>query len=873
MARQQSFRSSNSFNNNNNNNGMFHNNERLVPMNSYARSESSQISRSSRRFSAVRDDWQIENEFFRKQRIERYMEEERERSERMKLLGYEQDRWTKLRVKERVERIRFLSTEEVAELMRREAEANAVGEGEGKGSQPVPSLYQTGIPVSPALASGSGLPLSHSSSSPFSETYRLLHENERNNGMKRPNGMPRGGASTGQSTGRLNSATVRFNPHMDVVEGREGATAQALYTTNITSDAPSSRHPTATKTTSGLPSQETAPRPYSSPSRSMESFGSGVGGTISGVGPQEWTSLSVKQLFRDLMRERELRKELEKKVAQLSRNGSGIGRTTPTGAGAPPSSSLARQLKGDLARTNESLKQQQRENARLQHLLDNTRGDHRQNADTKRREMELEKRVAQLQRQLQESEEVAQEMRKRVQELQAEVDYSLRARQAGERATLQQGRKEAGACAEYETIISNLRGEIRVLREDAQFFQEKAQTAEKQRDHLQEHLEHMSAQQPNTSSTYLQNRVAELERQEGEIQRLRYEDRATIADLREALRLAELEKKQWSDQRFSTISLPPSSMIETEYSMWKKRVMELEKHQERDEKELQYWKKECDHLRTSLECCRQQATEATKSSNASITSRLSQGRQVGNNQRNLVLQEKLEEVNERLRASEERVKVAEQKVRELREQRMEDLRQRQAELERRAAEKSIAEFKVTAPERQSDGSPDFTLKSISAEEVQERKEGSYRSNSHLFLSSKATADESTFHMDEIDSVNNTAPTKSGTPLRRLSSTEVVPSRGSTPHATTKEAAPREEWKQSTAPISSDSTPNANSTSSSRGTHSLVILPENTVLLEDPHPENTGDQSTVPSALAKSPTERQSPTEQTVKKEEKATTCC
>jgi len=117
-------------------------NERLVPENSYPCSESSQLSRSGRRFSSVRNDWQIEDEFCRKQRIVRYMEEEKERSDRMKLLSYEQESWTKFRTRERVERLRFLSPEEVTELMRREAAA--VAGADGNGGSITSSRYNTG---------------------------------------------------------------------------------------------------------------------------------------------------------------------------------------------------------------------------------------------------------------------------------------------------------------------------------------------------------------------------------------------------------------------------------------------------------------------------------------------------------------------------------------------------------------------------------------------------------------------------------------------------------------------------------------------------------------------------------------------------------
>ncbi|KAG5471535.1 hypothetical protein LSCM1_01629 [Leishmania martiniquensis] len=78
-------------------------------------------SRFSRR-SSVRDEVQSLDEFLRKQRVIRYMQEERERAERSKLLREEHDTWVELHDRERVERLKYMTEQEIAELLQREAE-------------------------------------------------------------------------------------------------------------------------------------------------------------------------------------------------------------------------------------------------------------------------------------------------------------------------------------------------------------------------------------------------------------------------------------------------------------------------------------------------------------------------------------------------------------------------------------------------------------------------------------------------------------------------------------------------------------------------------------------------------------------------------
>ncbi|KAG5497171.1 hypothetical protein GH5_01711 [Leishmania sp. Ghana 2012 LV757] len=78
-------------------------------------------SRLSRR-SSVRDEVQWLDEYLRKQRVIRYMQEERERAERSKLLREEHDFWVELCDRERVERLKYMTEQEIAELLQREAD-------------------------------------------------------------------------------------------------------------------------------------------------------------------------------------------------------------------------------------------------------------------------------------------------------------------------------------------------------------------------------------------------------------------------------------------------------------------------------------------------------------------------------------------------------------------------------------------------------------------------------------------------------------------------------------------------------------------------------------------------------------------------------
>ncbi|EPY22835.1 hypothetical protein STCU_08101, partial [Strigomonas culicis] len=77
--------------------------------------------RASRR-SSVRDDGQTLDEFLRKQRVIRYMQEERERAARSKILREEHDGWIEFRAYERSERLKYMTEQEIAELLQREAE-------------------------------------------------------------------------------------------------------------------------------------------------------------------------------------------------------------------------------------------------------------------------------------------------------------------------------------------------------------------------------------------------------------------------------------------------------------------------------------------------------------------------------------------------------------------------------------------------------------------------------------------------------------------------------------------------------------------------------------------------------------------------------
>lgn len=77
--------------------------------------------RTSRR-SSVRDEMQTLDEFHRKQRVIRYMQEERERAERTKMLREEHDAWVGFHADERAERLKFMTEQEIAEFLQREAE-------------------------------------------------------------------------------------------------------------------------------------------------------------------------------------------------------------------------------------------------------------------------------------------------------------------------------------------------------------------------------------------------------------------------------------------------------------------------------------------------------------------------------------------------------------------------------------------------------------------------------------------------------------------------------------------------------------------------------------------------------------------------------
>eukprot|EP00796_Vickermania_ingenoplastis_P009710 gene9710-6806_t len=85
------------------------------------REPSRQSWRGSRR-SATRDEAQAADEFLRKQRVIRYMEEERERAQRTRVLRLEHDTWVRLRSDERSERLQYMTEEEIENLLKREAE-------------------------------------------------------------------------------------------------------------------------------------------------------------------------------------------------------------------------------------------------------------------------------------------------------------------------------------------------------------------------------------------------------------------------------------------------------------------------------------------------------------------------------------------------------------------------------------------------------------------------------------------------------------------------------------------------------------------------------------------------------------------------------
>ncbi|KPI84330.1 hypothetical protein ABL78_6615 [Leptomonas seymouri] len=71
--------------------------------------------------SSMRDEVQSLDEFLRKQRVIRYMQEERERAARSRLLREEHDAWVEFRDQERTERLKYMTEQEIAELLQREA--------------------------------------------------------------------------------------------------------------------------------------------------------------------------------------------------------------------------------------------------------------------------------------------------------------------------------------------------------------------------------------------------------------------------------------------------------------------------------------------------------------------------------------------------------------------------------------------------------------------------------------------------------------------------------------------------------------------------------------------------------------------------------
>lgn len=72
--------------------------------------------------SSVRDEHQTMDEYRRKQRVVRYMEEEREQAERARIERDEHMDWVSFRLQERKERFRYLSVQEVSAILQREAE-------------------------------------------------------------------------------------------------------------------------------------------------------------------------------------------------------------------------------------------------------------------------------------------------------------------------------------------------------------------------------------------------------------------------------------------------------------------------------------------------------------------------------------------------------------------------------------------------------------------------------------------------------------------------------------------------------------------------------------------------------------------------------
>lgn len=846
MTKQQNFRSFNSINSSTNNNrptSLIYANERLVPENSYACSESSQISRSGRRFSSVRNEWQIEDEFARKQRIIRYMEEEKERSERMKLLSYEQECWTKLRTRERVERLRFLSLDEVTDLMRREAAG-----AELNGSSAASSRYTTGdIAVA-------GAPLVANSSYLLHDTHPFLSEEEK----KTNTGSYRGSTAAGTwGNSSLSTTSVHFNPHMNVIDERQKAVPLPFRGRELKQEE-------ANIAVAHTPQQPLANldvnRSNHFLSRSMESNAAASRGD-----QDEWTSLSLKQLFRDLMVEREHRKELEKKIAQLVSKGKVFSCTDGSRTPLPP---MVRQLKADLSRANEALRQQKRETDRLHDLLEKSREDRRENAESKRGALKLEQRVAPLQRQLQERESVMHMMKKHIEELEREVDDQRRELNERGVGKNRQGRGLNEECAEHEAIISNLKNEIRVSQKDQQYFQEKARTAERERDLVLQQM-----QQFPSPSSIPQEGVIALERRNAELRQLHHEDILTISALREALRVADLEKQRWSENYPSAVVAPDTSTAERtarrgpSHSLAK--MTDLEIQTEKDRNELQYWKRECEHLRQSLECSRKQAEEATKNSNAVATYRFTHNKP-GNEKRVALLQQKLEDVNEKLLRSEERVKLADEKFRALREQSTENRQEKEFTNSTKKAKENSTDLTFSDSTKTADSSIVIVPESFTFKELSQGREAS--------VSQQPTSSHSTFHM-EVHSKNPSAVVdemysdpggsvtelKSAYKSKSLSSSENVPPAGKKVKEKSASSFPFQESEIRSEPRSS-------------GIISGGMTPIRNPLEESGNPERKisvkrGEEDLTSTEEPQNQSGRQSPTLENQERPQKTTVCC
>ncbi|CCW65722.1 unnamed protein product [Phytomonas sp. EM1] len=98
---------------------------RLDPPYTYSRYRSLSSSRFSSRVShrsSARDEAQTLDEFLRKQRVIRYMEEERERAGRTNVLRDEHNEWIEFRATERFERLKYMNEQEIEDLLQREAE-------------------------------------------------------------------------------------------------------------------------------------------------------------------------------------------------------------------------------------------------------------------------------------------------------------------------------------------------------------------------------------------------------------------------------------------------------------------------------------------------------------------------------------------------------------------------------------------------------------------------------------------------------------------------------------------------------------------------------------------------------------------------------